>query len=175
MRRILIPYVVYMAVSLVYFSHYVPDVRVDHFFGTKTDLQGAVLRMFILIYAVQAILVELKQIVEAKFLYFTSFWNNVYLFSKCFAIFIVVEHGCKTNNISHETIIQLASFQTVILWLMVFYWVRVFPELAFYVKMITETMVDIFYFMIMLILVIMMFANGMYVLNRASITNYAEI
>jgi hypothetical protein len=71
--------------------------------------------------------------------------------------------------------IQLASFQTVILWLMVFYWVRVFPELAFYVKMITETMVDIFYFMIMLILVIMMFANGMYVLNRASITNYAEI
>ena len=51
---------------------------------------------------------------------------------------------------------------------MVFYWCRITPELAFYVKMINETIVDIGYFMIMLLLCIMMFANGIYVLNRGT-------
>ncbi len=55
---------------------------------------------------------------------------------------------------------------------MLFYWCRITPELAFYVKMINETIIDIGYFMIMLLLCIMMFANGIFVLNRGSINNF---
>jgi len=57
---------------------------------------------------------------------------------------------------------------------MVFYWCRIQPELAFYVKMIHETILDIGYFMIMLLLCIMMFANGIFVLNRGTANIYKE-
>lgn len=42
------------------------------------------------------------------------------------------------------------------------------PELAFFVTMVSETISDIGMFMIMLILCIIMFANGIYVLNRGT-------
>ena len=57
---------------------------------------------------------------------------------------------------------------------MVFYWCRIKPELAFYVKMIHETILDIGYFMLMLLLCIMMFANGIFVLNRGTVNNFLK-
>ena len=51
---------------------------------------------------------------------------------------------------------------------MLFYWCRIVPELAFFVTMVQQTIQDIAMFMIMLILCIMMFANGIYVLNRGT-------
>ena len=109
-----------------------------------------------------------------KLQYFNNFWNLVYVCANVLPIFIVTEHGGKNLNLEQNTLVQLASFQTVILWLMLFYWCRIHPELAFYVKMVQETIYDIGYFMIMLFLCIMMFANGIFVLNRGTANNYLE-
>lgn len=49
---------------------------------------------------------------------------------------------------------------------MIYYWMRLFPQLAFYVTMITETVKDIGWFMIMLLLCIAVFANASFVLNE---------
>ena len=48
---------------------------------------------------------------------------------------------------------------------MVYYWLRLFPQLAFYVTMIYETIKDIGWFMITFLLCIAVFANAYIVLN----------
>lgn len=49
---------------------------------------------------------------------------------------------------------------------MVYYWLRLFPELAFYVTMIFETISDISNFFVMFVMCVAMFANAIYVLNK---------
>jgi len=100
------------------------------------------------------------------YVYWYDYWNWLYVVANSLPILIVVENENGHLGFTKQLLTQLASFQTVLLWMMVFYWCRITPELAFYVKMITETFYDIRYFMIMLFICIMMFANGMYVLNR---------
>lgn len=48
---------------------------------------------------------------------------------------------------------------------MLYYWLRLFPMLAFYVTMISETLKDISNFFIMFCMCVCMFANASYVLQ----------
>jgi hypothetical protein len=50
---------------------------------------------------------------------------------------------------------------------MIFYWMRLFQSTSFYVLMIQETMWDIRYFLVMLILCIATFANAILILDLA--------
>ena len=52
---------------------------------------------------------------------------------------------------------------------MLFYWLRLFPNLAFYVTMITETLADISYFLIMFFMCVVTFSNAIYTLNQIEI------
>lgn len=49
---------------------------------------------------------------------------------------------------------------------MLFYWLRLFAGLAFYVTMIVETLKDISNFMVMFVIAIIMFSNAVYALNQ---------
>ena len=49
----------------------------------------------------------------------------------------------------------------------VFYWMRLFTNTSFYVKLIRETLYDIRYFVILFIVVIMMFANALLISNQS--------
>lgn len=51
--------------------------------------------------------------------------------------------------------------------MMLYYWLRLFPELAFYVEMIAETVKDIRHFLVIFVLCIVVFANAFYALNGA--------
>ena len=48
---------------------------------------------------------------------------------------------------------------------MLFYWLRLFPTMGFYVTMITETLNDISYFLIMFLMCVITFSNAVYTLN----------
>lgn len=43
---------------------------------------------------------------------------------------------------------------------------RLFPELAFYVTMISETLLDIKYFLVIFLMCLGMFGNALYILNK---------
>ena len=57
---------------------------------------------------------------------------------------------------------------------MLYYWLRLFPELAFYVTMISETLVDISHFFLMFLMCVAMFANAVYVLNQMEPANKVD-
>jgi hypothetical protein len=84
------------------------------------------------------------------------------------AMTIAIDSGID-RSIELNTLIQLSSIAIVLQWLMLFYWLRLFPNLAFYVTMITETLADISTFLIMFIAVIIMFANSIYTLNQIEV------
>lgn len=66
MVRIVIPFFIYMTISLIYFSKFVPDVKVDGFMGIEGDRQGAGLRIAIIIFASFFLFVELRQMWSLK-------------------------------------------------------------------------------------------------------------
>ena len=55
------------------------------------------------------------------------------------------------------------------MWFRLFKWMRLFPELSYYTRLLSETMWDIRYFMILLVLVISTFSNIIFILNAHQI------
>ena len=51
------------------------------------------------------------------------------------------------------------------MWLKVFYWMRLFPSLAYYVNLIKQTIADIKNFLLMCLIILCAFANFFYVLD----------
>jgi hypothetical protein len=70
------------------------------------------------------------------------------------------------ERLSNKINMQLASFSIIGLWLMLFYWLRLFSGTAFYVKLIIETVVDASSFVFMFFLGVFMFGNAVYALNQ---------
>ena len=61
-------------------------------------------------------------------------------------------------------------------WGFAFYWVRLWPELAFYVNMVFETVKDCAYFILVIMVVILMFGNAFYTLQGIdSVSSTGEV
>lgn len=96
--------------------------------------------------------------------YFTDFWNQIIWANYTLAMVVVIYHGMKLE-IELNSLIQLCSIAICLNWMMLYYWLRLFPQLAFYVTMIYETLVDISWFMISFLMCVAAFTNATYVLN----------
>jgi hypothetical protein len=58
--------------------------------------------------------------------------------------------------------------------MMLYYWLRLENELAFYVEMIAETLKDIRYFLVIFVMCIAVFANAFYALNGVLETDNSD-
>lgn len=106
---------------------------------------------------------EVRQLVKSRLSYFADPWNLIFWCTNVLCLTGVIGHG--TSTIDLNTLIQIGSVVIVLSWLTLYYWMRLFPELAFYVTMITETLKDIVHFFCMFLMCIAMFANAAYALN----------
>ena len=52
------------------------------------------------------------------------------------------------------------------MWIKIFYWMRLFPELAYYVKLISQTILDSMSFSLLVLIILISFANFFYIINR---------
>ena len=51
------------------------------------------------------------------------------------------------------------------MWLKVFYWMRLFSALAYYVKLIQDTIIEMSNFLLMVLIIIFAFSSFFYVIN----------
>jgi hypothetical protein len=51
------------------------------------------------------------------------------------------------------------------MWMKTFYWMRLFGPTSFYVRLIRETIIDIGYFLILFVFILMAFGNTLLVMN----------
>jgi len=109
--------------------------------------------------------IEVQQIVFLKMNYWSDIWNYANVSSIFVNQYILLEHSTKFNGFYVPHMVRLTSIACLMLSLMLFYWMRLFPKLAFYVKMLTETIWDLRHFMIFFIMIISTFSCAQYIID----------
>lgn len=117
---------------------------------------------------------EVGQMLGSGIGYFADYWNCIDSTSITInSIFLYMT----TVNCIHENehfpvglVRTYGSFAAFFMWIKVFYWMRLFSSLAYYVKLIQQTISDSMNFMLMVFLIILSFANFFYVIDRNLVT-----
>lgn len=107
--------------------------------------------------------------------YWSDVWNYINLSQLFINQFILIEHSTKVTGIAEDNLVKLTSFACILLALLFFYWMRLIPSMAFYVKMIMETVSDLRSFIIFYLLCISTFAMAMFILDQYSEDVYNEL
>lgn len=113
---------------------------------------------------------EVGQIVSDGFGYLTDPWNCIdlssismnsfFLFMALYKFFIDSE----TDPYFDIFFVRgIGSFSCFLMWIKVFYWMRLFSSLAYYVKLIMQTISDCIPFMVMVLIICLAFANYFYI------------
>lgn len=112
---------------------------------------------------------EMSSMVSDGFSYLGDFWNvndAVSLsFNSSFIICTTIDFIFERPIISLDIINTIGGFACFFMWIKVFYWMRLFEALAYYVKLIVQTLIDSGNFMLMVFIIISAFANFFYVIN----------
>ena len=104
---------------------------------------------------------ELKQVISDGLEYFSDPWNcidiSIVYFNTVFLFMlsccIIMEHEFFPFYIFN----MVGSFAVFFMWLKVFYWCRLFSNLAYYVKLIQQTIGDSLDFMLMVLIILIAF------------------
>ena len=68
-------------------------------------------------------------------------------------------------EVEPETKYGCAAIATLIIWGKLLYWFRLFDKTSLYIRLLSETIIDIAAFMIILVAIICGFANCVYIVN----------
>ena len=114
--------------------------------------------------------IELRQCRDAGLSYFTDMWNLIDMTSLCLNFsFVSMFFVCVLYDriyFQREFILSFASWAMLFMWLKVFYWFRLFPSYAYYVRLIMQTLSDAAPFMLLTLLVMLAFANFIFVADQ---------
>jgi hypothetical protein len=105
---------------------------------------------------------EVKQFIKNPSDYVVDFWNmaDIINYSLCTSVILM-----DAFNAEISTIRPTASVCVIILWIKMFYFLRVFETTSRLIRMIIEIINDMKNFLIVLSIGIMGFANGFYILS----------
>lgn len=108
-------------------------------------------------------ILEMIQISNRGISYFFDVWNMVDIGS--LALNAVYVGGEITNSVSHEQLQVYGAIAIFMMWFKLFYWMRLFKPFSAFIRMITEIIMDIQVFLVMLIISLSAFANIIFLLN----------
>lgn len=102
--------------------------------------------------------------------YFSDYWNCIDACSLTLnSIFLTMCTTCfvfESEPFKLEIMRTFGAFACFFMWIKVFYWMRLFSSLAYYVKLIQQTISDSLQFMLMVLIIILSFANFFFVIDR---------
>ena len=159
-----IPWVIYSALSLMYFAH---TLNQDFEQAERAEVmtwQG--LGVLILILVAYLLYIEVKQGLKDGKDYFLSMYNYIDLFQYIGTTWVVV-----TNILDHnqERMITNRTLCTFVLLSQgnkaITDWLRLFDNTSFYVTLILRTFIDIVYFLLIILLLLVYVGNAMYMLH----------
>jgi hypothetical protein len=120
---------------------------------------------------------EMKQMIADGIDYFADYWNCIDATSLTinFSFLSMISYNCagEFEVFDVQLIRTYGAFACFFMWIKVFYWMRLFSALAYYVKLIQQTISDSMNFMLMVLIIILSFANFYYVIDRNLVTTDA--
>lgn len=108
-------------------------------------------------------ILEMIQIKNRGISYFFDVWNMIDIGS--LTLNAVYVGGEITNSVSHEQLQVYGAIAIFMMWFKLFYWMRLFKPFSAFIRMITEIIMDIQVFLVMLIISLSAFANIIFLLN----------
>ena len=100
--------------------------------------------------------------------YFTYIWNQIDCIGLVLVFIILLGSGFKGDLISYESLRILAAFGSQLVLIKLFDWLRIFDGTAFYVLLIWETIYDIRYFFLLLLITLSVFGIPLIILDGGS-------
>lgn len=191
-RRIFVPYIIYLLAFMQLSSNIAGDIldEVDEHYeeirdGTYThsasfrshQLFCYLLTVICYAFALYFFKAEYGSFIKIGYKnYFTDPWNVLDTCSISlnitFIALLVLNITIESNEyIPKYNIRTLGAVASFFMWLKVFYWMRLFPDTAHYVTLITSTVSDVKIFFIMIMIILAAFANFFYIINFNSSAN----
>ena len=112
---------------------------------------------------------EMSSLIEDGMDYFSDAWNCLDFTSLTLNFsFLFMATICQVFEIwaiSKEDIRMIGAYACFLMWCKMFYWMRLFESTAYYVKLIQQTIADCMTFMLMILIILLAFANFFLIIN----------
>ena len=104
--------------------------------------------------------------------YVKDIWNFVNLASLSLNLCLMINDLLQFHYLENDAITFYTFLAVLLMWFQLIYWFRLFGSTSFYIKLIFKTVSDIALFTIIFVIILMGFANGLYVLNSRKHQGY---
>lgn len=98
--------------------------------------------------------------------YITDLWNLGNIVSIVLNQYIIIEHSTRLCQLSENTLAQLTACASLLLWGMLYYWMRLFKTTALYVTILSEVILDLGNFILFFAMIIGCFATAELIIDR---------
>lgn len=179
-KKIFMPYLFYMMI-IMYLSVYHLGGFLEHLDHIEDGSSITNERNFVVFLSIIAMCligffvnIEYSQAKQSWSDYFIDYWNYIDALSLGlnFMFLVMLNTNCflvSNEYFTKEKIRLNASVGCFILWVKLFYWMRLFKVTAYFITLITQTIFDIRVFMIMLSIMLIAFASFFSILNTDTI------
>lgn len=161
-RKVFMPYVIYFFTTLIYFTFFLREGKTTNWFNFLLDLslQVLVLSNMLIFEMLEVIQLQGAGVRE----YVLDFWNSFDQIS-----FIMNGMTLFAHAMGYDIRIQklMASVAMLMMYIKLFYWLRLFEATAAFIRMLAEIVQDIIPFLTFLVCCISMFANSMLILDQS--------
>ena len=99
-------------------------------------------------------------------IHFKTTWNILDLLQLVSTTYITVTNLPEDGSPRKSFDRLLAVFTLFFLWMKLFDWLRLFESTGFYVSLLTNTLVDIEYFLVLFVIGLAMFGSSMFMLQN---------
>lgn len=164
--KMFIPYMIYHFLIIIYLSSHLIHEDSPSFMSDEYK-DGHIYRIVCVLFIFGFLGVEVMQMINLKGGYFDDAWNALMVGSFILNLLLIFEHVYNFMGTSYDYMIEIASVAIVIQWLVLYYWFRLFPSLAFFVTFLKEVLYDICGFVVMFLVCILMFGNAIYVIQTS--------
>jgi hypothetical protein len=156
-KKQLIPFLIFQLTYLVYVNEFY-NVRNDsqEMLNVNYGLMGALALFSLYFLALEAV-----QLVEEKCNYFTSIWNYLDIIPPILILVflpLVLVGTFDGQNAELEATIQ--ATMSLIIWLKLLYFLRIFENTGYLIRIITEVVASMKYFLFILLIAIVAFADA---------------
>lgn len=154
-----------VAVSSAYFSIYTFD---DPFSEERNHtLIQRIIEAIVTITTLWFLFIECLELSAEKLHHFSSLTTFIDFTSIMTNLLIVVNEILERSLIDPELKPYIVAYAVFSLWFRAFYWMRVFGRPAFFILLIKRTLYGILPFMMLVVIILLLFANVLYIFDLA--------
>lgn len=167
---VLLPFLLYFVVFILYATWIQQEKEDEEETNGSYHAANLALIIIILINIAINIILELNKMMYSIIEYFTSFWCLLNMCSLILNSFVVI---ADLAGLQKRDLIPVLAVAVLLMWCKLFYFGRIFLSTAWMVRMIYSIFVEIVYFLLVLGIMVLGFANTFYIIARINDSGFA--